>query len=268
MIAKSFKNKFAILILSCDKYADLWPIFFELFWRYWPDCPLNIYLITNKLSISDNRVRCLCMGEDISWSDNLIKALKSVNEEYIMLFVDDTFLIHHVNTKKIIFFLHWMYSKKINYLRLMPSPKPDIPYNNYIGEISKGSIYRASIPFSVWRKNILLDLLVKGESAWAFEVYGSIRSDKYEDFYSCRLRNFTYIHGVIKGKWSGRAVRRLRSMGFKIDVTKRDIMSLKEEFIWHLLLIRSRLFYMIPNKYKRQIKHFLLRGKYNYNLRS
>ena len=42
------KNKFAILIVSCDKYSDLWDPFFKLFFKFWPDCPFNIYLLSIK----------------------------------------------------------------------------------------------------------------------------------------------------------------------------------------------------------------------------
>ena len=38
----------AILILSCDKFSDLWKPFFDLFWKYWPDCPYNVYLKVMK----------------------------------------------------------------------------------------------------------------------------------------------------------------------------------------------------------------------------
>ena len=32
----------ALLVISIDR--DLWPPFFELLWRHWPDCPYPIHL--------------------------------------------------------------------------------------------------------------------------------------------------------------------------------------------------------------------------------
>jgi len=41
-------GKIAVLVVSCDKYADLWPPFFQLFLRFWPECPFSVYLISNQ----------------------------------------------------------------------------------------------------------------------------------------------------------------------------------------------------------------------------
>lgn len=37
----------AVVVASCDAYADLWEPFFRLFRRYWPDCPYPVYLGSN-----------------------------------------------------------------------------------------------------------------------------------------------------------------------------------------------------------------------------
>ncbi len=51
-----------------------------------------------------------------------------------------------------------------------PWPKPDKHYSQLVGIVSKGTIYRTATVLSVWKKDILLDLLKVGESAWDFEV--------------------------------------------------------------------------------------------------
>lgn len=37
----------AILVLSCDKYSDLWDDFFNLKDKFWPECPYSCYLATD-----------------------------------------------------------------------------------------------------------------------------------------------------------------------------------------------------------------------------
>ena len=37
-------EKLAILVVSCDRYSDLWPAFIELFYRYWPDANISSIL--------------------------------------------------------------------------------------------------------------------------------------------------------------------------------------------------------------------------------
>ncbi len=44
-------SELAILVCSCDKYADVWEPFFKLFFKFWPDCPYPIYLLSNYLTI-------------------------------------------------------------------------------------------------------------------------------------------------------------------------------------------------------------------------
>ena len=72
------KDDTVIIIPSCDKYSDLWHTFFFFFHKYWQDCPYPIYLMTNNLSYEDQRIITLKIGEDVSWSANLKKALGTV----------------------------------------------------------------------------------------------------------------------------------------------------------------------------------------------
>ncbi len=44
----------AVLVVSCDNYSDVWSPFFELYSRFWPDCPFNTYLISNTKEYSVN----------------------------------------------------------------------------------------------------------------------------------------------------------------------------------------------------------------------
>ena len=87
------KEKFAILIPPWDEYSDLWEPFFNLFFRFWPDCPFKVYLPTYKPDISILRVKIILLKDNyISWSDLLIKTLSYINEPYVFLFFQDLFL--------------------------------------------------------------------------------------------------------------------------------------------------------------------------------
>lgn len=260
------KDKFAVLIMSCDKYSDLWEPFFKLFWRFWPDCPFNVYLLSNKVSTDVPQVKNLLVGYDISWSDSLHKGVVQLKEEYVFLFLNDYFLYDFVKTNKVLNVFNWIIESNANYVRMRPSPKPDKHYNDLVGVVSKGTIYRASA-FSVWEKDILLNLLKPGESGWDFEVYGSVRSDSYDGFYSIWENYFSFIHGVIKGKWQRNAVRKLKSFGVDINLTKRDRMTLIETVVLYLRQQRLKLLKLFPAKYRRNIKDFVRRGKYNYKLK-
>ena len=69
------KNKnIDLLVISCDTYSDIWDTFFDTFFRYWQDCPLDIHLISNSKSYNHSEVHPIKVGQDISWSDNLLNA--------------------------------------------------------------------------------------------------------------------------------------------------------------------------------------------------
>ena len=47
----------AILVVSFDAYQDLWPVFFQAFFKYWPDCPYRVYLGANTATYVHPRVQ-------------------------------------------------------------------------------------------------------------------------------------------------------------------------------------------------------------------
>ena len=52
------KGDISILVCSCDKYEDLWNPMFGMFFKFWEDCPLNIYLMTNNKKYNHEKVNC------------------------------------------------------------------------------------------------------------------------------------------------------------------------------------------------------------------
>src|SRR6056297_2308057 len=123
-------NKCSIIVSSYDGYSDIWRPFFELFFRYWPDCPFPIHLITNKLTYPDQRVKSMQLGADEGWSSNLIKALKSIDSEYIIYLQEDYFLKGKVKNEDIYQALDIIEKEKAAYLRLNPK-KESISYKKY-----------------------------------------------------------------------------------------------------------------------------------------
>lgn len=251
----------AIVVISCDKYRDLWDPFFYFFNKYWLDCPYKLYLISNYEECHIKGVKSIMVGEDISWSDNLISALQHVNEDNCFFFLDDLFLCNHVNTGYIKMLYNEFRKLNGNYLKLIPMPKPDIKTNDIFGEISVGSLYRATAVFSIWKKEILIDLLRTGENAWEFEDKGTIRSDKFKGFYSTYEDSLNYIHGVIRGKWIKKSLELIKQDGYNID-TNRDIITgnLRGKILFREF--RHMMFkYLVPSIYRRRVKSIVTRSK-------
>jgi hypothetical protein len=257
----NWKENIAIAIVSCDRYSDLHQPFFYLFKKFWPDCPFKTYLFSNEKRFNQPGLNNILVGKDVSWSDNLISALNKIEEEYVFLWVDDLFLIDRVDTTRIISLFEWATARGINYLCLNALPSPDKNYNNDVGIVSPGSLYRASTVLTFWDKKVLLGLLKSRETAWQFEINGSIRSDKYDKFYATWVPAIKVINGVIKGKWRRSAVRRLNSLGVVPDLRARKKNSLFEEFIFFLKISRSIILRMFPSNFRRSIRRTFIKDK-------
>ncbi len=80
MIKKGENNMrdMAILVCSCDKYEDVWKPMFEMFYKFWENCPYNVYLMTNNASIHHPKVKTLSTGDDITWSKAFRNALERI----------------------------------------------------------------------------------------------------------------------------------------------------------------------------------------------
>lgn len=213
------------VVLSHDGYADLWPAFFELLFRFWPDLPYPLHLVSNRRTFLDDRVIPVRVGYDRSWSQTLARALDDIRSRYVLLMLEDYFLTGPVDTARVAKLHTAMVKLGAVYLRLAPAPKPDIPCPGFsdIGFIAKGAPYRSSLQIAFWERSTLLGLLLQDETAWDFELKGSRRSDRItEPFLSvydaCVL---PYRHAVRRGRWIPGAIRQFAALGITVAAANR-----------------------------------------------
>ena len=253
------KNNVAILICSYDGAEDLWLPLSETYERYWSDCPYKIYLGTNFKDPKINIFKTLKIGYERSWSDNILKCLQNIKEEYVILIFDDVFLYKTINTKDILKYTNIALEKEWDYLRLSPRPKYDKSIGNNIGKISKNRLYRTSTAWSLFKKETLNNLLDINETAWDFEIDGSHRSDQYEEFYSVGTTILPYLNGVIKGKWVNSVYNFLLSNNFKVSDRNIKKMSFIETLVYKFVLARSFIFeFLVPRFLRLKIRKLFL----------
>ena len=262
------KSDLAVLVVSCDKYSDMWGPFFQLFWRFWPDCTFKVYLLCNNLRIYLPKVNMLLIGDDISWSDNLKKALQLIREEYVLLFIDDLFLLSPVQAERLEKVFSWIIVNRPNCVRMncyadnYPVPnKPDKPYNDFLGIVSKGMDYRVSTVLTVWKREYLMNLLGEGENAWEFEICGTERANFSDGYYSTYENHFHVVNCVIRGKWRPSAICKLNDIGIKINKEGRLCMTTIETL---KLFIKERISYLLsilPAGLKRRIRKAIMNRK-------
>src|SRR5258706_10429746 len=137
------KSDVTILVLSCDKYRDLWKPFFYCFRKYWKNCPYPVYLGSNTLSYEDRKIQTILSGPDKDWSSSLLSILKKIETPYIFLWLDDIFPTAGMNKASFADALDFMIKHKAKHMHVEPTPCPDRVLNGgTYGIYEKGAPYR------------------------------------------------------------------------------------------------------------------------------
>lgn len=175
-----------IIVSSCDKYADCWKPFCQLLFKYWPFLKdqkrkIEIVLITNKKEFSYPGITVYKTGEDKSWSDNLLEALKTIKSKYVLYLQEDYFLSSPLDERRLGYLFTEMKKHNIPYIEIGPDSffNKEKDYPLVKGTVIKGKHipYRTSLQPALWEKKVLEHLLKQKETAWTFEVAGSTRSE-------------------------------------------------------------------------------------------
>lgn len=227
------ENRIAVLVMSCDKYQDIWPYFFHYFWKAWPDCPYPLFLGSTNVVLDDHRVKTVLSFTDNSWSDSAASYLGGIEAKYVLLMQEDFFLERPVDAKEIEICLDAMEQLGAHYCRLLPDgARLNEIYGgrwNNFGWIDSTNPYRISTQISIWLKESLLEHLRSGESPWDFEIMGSERTRSSEIGYmSSRWAMFKYDgHGaLVRGRWTRRGHRMACETGLAKPGHLREVTSI------------------------------------------
>lgn len=220
-------DKVTIVIPSCDAYQDAWEPFFHCFNRSWPDCPFEKVIITNYLDSPDPKTRAIKIGKDKGYCDNLKLALQQVHTEHIIIWVDDLLLvaIPKADLREIV---QEAVSLDAGYLRLWKCSNKATTSNGLFRELDKGTKFRVSLKPALWKKSVLEELIISGETAHDLEKYGSIRSNDLDSKFLSLTTNsqqFRLItcNLIYRGKYEKVALKYLKSIGFEMDRSKRKV---------------------------------------------
>jgi len=206
----------AILICSHDGFSSLWEPLERSYVKYWPNCPLKIYLGTNFLEPDLKTFQTLAIGSESSWSDYILKCLDNIDEEYVLLTFDDVFWASNIDNNKLVPLIDQAMKERWNYLRFHPSPRGRSHFSSGLSYLDPGAQYRTSTALALFKKDVFISLLDRSETAWDFEIKGSRRSDHLDNFYVSREKILPYINLVVKSKVDTFAAKKLRRQGISL----------------------------------------------------
>ena len=219
------QHDLGILVLSCDKFADLWKPYFTLFWQNCDNNYPSVYLGTNTVDYTDNKIKTIYSGKDRDWSTSCKAIVQQIPHKYILLLLEDFFVVSKLDSAKITQYVQFMQENDAKHIHNRPLPKPDKwLLNQEIGIYEKKAPYRVNVE-GFWEREYLLNLLIDGESPWNFEIQGSYRTAYDEGFYCLKQPLFSHVHVVEKGCWFPEAISYCDKHNIPLEIDKRPVLS-------------------------------------------
>jgi hypothetical protein len=215
-------QSWAVLVTSFDDSSDLWPLFFHFLFKYWPDVPTPVYLITNFKVYDDPRVVSLSVGRDLSWGDCMTRAIGKIPADHFWLLLDDMFIQTPMRTARIqALFEQW---KSVRGVYLETGRQSDIgvaiPGTELRRMCSENAA--AGINSAMYEREFLLDLARPGLSLWdANTRLTKMNRENHPDFYYLRREVPPMIEFVesVKGKfWKPEGMEFLKKEGIHPDL--------------------------------------------------
>ena len=237
---------YSILINTTDSFEDCWVPFFTLFHKYWADYTGQIYLNTetkdfsypglNIVSIKNNSKN---PEERITWSECLIRALNSIDNEVILYMQEDYFLKDYVKNDLVEKYVQMMQTNSgMDCIHLTDQglihDKKSEKHEGLFSVLPKQR-YLISCQAALWKKEIMLSFLRTYENAWQFEEFGSQRAAIVKpNFFGVdkswiKLNEFEIIPyiftGIIQGRWYEPVVDLFENHSIVVDFSKRGFVN-------------------------------------------
>jgi hypothetical protein len=233
-----------LFVSSSDSYRDCWIPFFSLMERFWPNCDLPIILNTETESFSYEglAIRCTQTGPQQSFGETFHKGLDQVNTDNILLIMVDYWLMKEVDEGRLQRAYRTFISEKLDglYLVDMKTITETVLLSDGVSLIAGPGVDRFSFQAALWKTESLRKYVLKHESPWLAEKFGSRRYTYTRDrlaFVDSSVEPFDYLHSgaLYQGGWIKEAIPALESFGVSLDWNIRGFYEPREYSLWQRL---------------------------------
>lgn len=233
------KTDYALMVLGCDRNAELIPMFLCNLKKYWPQYQKEVYINTESIVTHSDDFKLIYPTHKCNintpWAKRLYNFLQEYPYDYVVFLLDDFILSDYVDNDELNRVHNIMKEHSeiacFNFMETYKDAKDSVKeaYGRYYLKNRKAE-FRINLQAAIWRKDFLMKFIRKHENPWQFETWGCIRSRRYkEDIYHLQKgtkRVFDYLEGGVlaDNKWRGdSAVDFMKREGFDIDFTKRGV---------------------------------------------
>jgi hypothetical protein len=237
---------FAILILSCDKYADLWTPFLNQFRKYFPIGGTPVYLGSNLIACKEEGVIPVLSGYDHDWSTSYRNILLQLREKKLFVILEDLLLTAPVDVDLLHAAQDILQRENAIHVKYWGVPAPDaLTKDANVGLYERGAPYRASV-CGFWDREYLLNLLIAGENPWNFEILGSYRTSYSDGFYGLTKPLCTCCNMVEKGNWIPASAAWAKKEGIAIDLDIRPILDGRRHLLSQFKMLIFKVMMKVP----------------------
>lgn len=231
---ENFKNLFSIVVVTSDNYSSLLDGFFHYLKKNWPNNPFEIFLSLESKEYKNDMNLKIVYTNSSDWSKRLHQTLKKVQTKFVILFLDDYWILKEVDQKILTEILDYTLKSNLSYISYSRNL---LNYPNKLNSVlNSDDIFFFSIGNNIdyynyllsaeyiYDKNMLMGLLRKNESAWEFENNASYRLSKVTNFgnyrFYARKNPLSYLDGGIIHK------------GEITDIAKKILLEDNFDFNW------------------------------------
>lgn len=258
------KSSFAVLVLSCDKYSDMWPHFMRQFRLNFPIGDYPVYVGSNEIPCAEPGVIPILSGKDVDWSSSLKNILAQIKEDSLLIILEDLIISSPVDKMLLDASIKLMQEREVCHIKYWVNPPFDEPSDHPLfGIYAKGAPYRATV-CGFWDRDCLHGLLIAGENPWNFEILGSYRT-AYSDGFYCLVRPLCEFRNMIeKGKWIPESVAWAKANGIELDLAKRPMLRGKNQLVSRLQMLYFKLMLKVPWRKRVALMNLLRKALISY----
>ncbi len=213
-----------ILVLSCDKNADLWYPFYKCMEKYYNNHPEIIYSTESKIN---PYYKTICHNEPLEkWTKRIRETLSDIEDEKILVMVDDCFIRNKVDIKRIDYARRHLKGNiaMFNFEKSFDSNDEETALKGF-KKRQHGASYEVSIMCGLWNKQKLMKVLEEDSDPWQVEIKQDSKGYDYYINSSDFIINWGYepfeYAGICKGMWCKEIIPFFEKEKIIMDYNKR-----------------------------------------------
>ena len=226
------QNNYTVFVSSSDNYSDIWDVFFDMFYHFWPDFQGKIVLNTQEKTYHHKHLKIICtqVGKRKYFGETFLAGLEKVKTNNVLLMMIDYMFMGGVNVKTLDKLYNFFISENLDSLCLFPqsfinSRTTSNPQVNIA--LPPGGKILFGFQIAFWKRQVLNEMVLPHENPWMAEWFGCERAAKMKIRLGfLREKEFMPIpydaRGCLhQGKWLANAITQLKGMDYNVDFSRR-----------------------------------------------